>query len=388
MNSYYNRVKRLGPICLIYYCFSIILLTCSSNPAQRLDHNVEITIRTSPEPLLDYVNSARFLVAASAMEPVFDTSYAIEPESYELSTFELDLESGNNRIFAVQFRDQLDRTLFKSMVWDDIREDRLLNIDLTLRQSGFGSGSVLKIIRDEPPWESYGLDTSLVEIGLTVGTNTNQFYIYSSGDLPAIELTPGTDALIISNDQPQAFYDNLSSNLDFIIEFAQNGGTILWGTCDLAWNYGSYASAGLDSFPGGIRHSTSYDAVNLIQNSDLLLTSGLSDTLTGIYASNKYFIDVPDSAIIYLRNSSGEPTLIGYPLGLGWIILSGQPLEYNYDRRENYNMGFLLPRVISFILGLAWDGIPLNYPGRDRLQAANSSSGPTSESRLEGAPCQ
>ncbi len=373
---------------MIYFCVSILILSCSSKPGQGLDHNVEITIMASQEPLLDYVNSAHFLVASSVMEPVFDTGYAIEPESYELSTFGLDLEPGNNRLFAIQFRDQLNRMLFKSAFWGDIREDRLLNIDLTLKQSGFGSGSVLKIIRDEPPWESYGLDTSLVEIGLTVGTNANQFYIYASADLPIIELTPGTDVLIISNDQPQAFYNNLSLNFDYIIEFAQNGGTILWGTCDLAWNYGSYASAGLDSFPGGIRHGTSYDDANLVQDADLLLTSGLSDTLTGIYASNKYFINVPDSAIIYLRNQSGEPTLIGYPLGLGWIILSGQPLEYNYDRRENYNMGFLLPRITSFILGFAWEGIPLNYPGGDHLQTVNSSSGPTSQNRLEGAPCQ
>jgi hypothetical protein len=85
------------------------------------------------------------------------------------------------------------------------------------------------------------------------------------------------------------------------------------------------------------------------------MVGGLEDTLAGIYASNKYLSNVPDSAIIYMTNSTGHPTLVGLRFGYGLIFYSGQPLEYNFDRRDEYSMGFLLPRILHFMLGKPWE---------------------------------
>jgi hypothetical protein len=120
-------------------------------------------------------------------------------------------------------------------------------------QSGYLSGTRVKILRDEPPWDSFALDSTLAEIGLTEGTAGNQFNVCPSFDLPSIDLDSGNDLLIISNDQPQGFYDNLAINMEMVIDFIRAGGTVLWETCDLAWNYGSYAAAGLDTLPGQIQ---------------------------------------------------------------------------------------------------------------------------------------
>jgi hypothetical protein len=245
-------------------------------------------------------------------------------------------------------------------------------IAIPVRQLGFRSALNVKILRDALPWDSYALDSTLAGIGISAGTGTGQYYIFSSADLYSLETDPLNDLLIISNDQPQGFYDLLAANLNIIGAFASGGGVVLWETCDLAWNYGSYAAAGIDSFPGGITQNTHYDFINLAPNHDLLLTGDLADSIRGNYASNKYFFDVPDSAIVYMVNSGGEPTLLALKYGHGTIFFSGQPLEYNFDRRENYDAGLLLPRIIGFMLGRAWDyPAPINT-GPDRTNSARS----------------
>jgi hypothetical protein len=153
--------------------------------------------------------------------------------------------------------------------------------------------------------------------------------------------------------------------METVIDFIRAGGTVLWETCDLAWNYGSYAAAGLDTLPGQIAFRTAYDPINITVDPHLGMVGGLEDTLAGIYASNKYLSNVPDSAIIYMMNSTGYPTLIGLRFGYGLIFYSGQPLEYNFDRRDEYNMGFLLPRILHFMLGKPWEESSLYSFGGD-----------------------
>ena len=222
---------------------------------------------------------------------------------------------------------------------------------LDMVQSGYSSGTTVRILRDQPPWGSYSLDSILTEMGFTAGLSGNQFSICSSSDLSSNVFNPGRDLLIISNDQPQLFYDNLAIYIGNIVDFARAGGTVFWETCDLAWNYGSYAAAGLDTLPGNITFRTAFDQINAITNPDLDMVGGLQDSLTGFYASNKYLANLADSAIIYMRNTSGNPTLVGVRFGEGLIFYTGQPLEYNYDRRDDYDIGFLLPRLIRFMLG-------------------------------------
>jgi hypothetical protein len=297
---------------------------------------------------------------------IFDTTFAYEPLFDDIPEFSLDIEPVTEIILRACLYDQDKRPLYNAFKKVELGDNPQIKIDLPFAQSGFNSGSKVKILRDEPPWDSFAIDTALTEMGCSAGTGVNQFYVFPSSDLSLIDLSPGADLLIISNDQPQGFYNDIFSNLHRITEFAEKGGTVLWETCDLAWNYGSYAAAGLDSLPGGIINRTLYDNMNIISDPDLNLTGGLDDTLTGFYASNKYFSGALDSAIVYMKNSGGDPTLIGCKFGYGIIIYSGQPLEYNFDRRDAYNMGSLLPRVMGFILGVSWEGSSLYSPGRFR----------------------
>jgi hypothetical protein len=357
----YNIRKYVDAVFLLTF---IYMLSCSQNPHRATENIVLVTFADVDEALFEDVRSGHFSTMDSEMITLFDTVFSLNASSEDISPFQIVLPTGVELIFKAWFYDDSSRPLyrvFESRVFaDHLPEDFMLQPS----QTGYGSGTDVKILRDEPPWDSYGLDSTLVEIGLTTGNSVNQYSIYSSSDLASIGFTPGNDILIISNDQPQVFYDNLSANLNIITEFAAEGGIVFWETCDLAWNYGSYADAGIDSFPGGIRHNTSYDPINTVSDPDFYLVSGLGETLTGGYASNKRFSNIPDSAIVYTIDTGGFPTLIGLKFGSGFIYYSGQPLEYNFDRRDDYNIGFLLPRVISFLLGMAWEEPSLHFPGR------------------------
>lgn len=351
MNVKYLFLNSISAFIALLIIF-IIADSCSRSPDQPLKEDFRITIGTVVEPLFERVESANLSATDSRMNVILDTLLILDSPTSNIGPFYVDQGSADLLIIKVWLYDYDYRPLYRIFESVDPGEYPTQDIELQPSQTGFRSGTDVIILRDLPPWDSYGLDSMLVGIGLGTGTSANQFCIYSSSDLPSIEFAPGSDILIISNDQPQGFYNNLFSNLDRITQFAAAGGMILWETCDLAWNYGSYAAAGIDSFPDGIIQRTSYDAINVISDPDLSLIGGLSDTLIGNYASNKYFSGIPDSALIYMKDTENNPTLIGIKYVDGIIFYSGQALEYNFDRRNDYNMGFLLPRIVSYMLGM------------------------------------
>ena len=51
-------------------------------------------------------------------------------------------------------------------------------------------------------------------------------------------------------------------------------------------------------------------------------------------------------------NEEAVPTLVEFSLGDGWVILSGQPLEHQYDRvYGSPDMEELLPRIVEYFTG-------------------------------------
>lgn len=351
MNITSHYIKE-GRIVAIVIVFLIFLAGCSDNPENYNSGGITLTFRIDPEPLTEDVNSICLYLIDREAQSIYDTSFEYNPSVDIPPVLEIGSDIPSFFLVRAWCYDPDRRPLYNGLKTPGAEGDP--DIVLTMKQLGFGSAFNVKVLRDAPPWDSYALDTTLTGIGLSAGGGTGQYYIFSSGNFALVQADPLNDLLIISNDQPQEFYDLLAININLIREFALHGGTVLWETCDLAWNYGSYATAGLDSFPGGISQYTMYDFINMKTSADYLLTDGLGDTLSGNYASNKYFSNVPDSALIYMEDSSGNPTLIGLKYGYGTMFYSGQPLEYNFDRRGDYNAGLLLPRIIGFILGRTW----------------------------------
>lgn len=359
--SYDNGVTKYLPLLVVTV---LCLYSCSVDSNRPSDDNLLISFQFKPEPLLSHVDNASLKVISDRQSTVFDTSFDVNLSAGDPPHFDIQVHPEDGLILRAWFFDEPRRPLYRAFRAVNITDDPATIIILDMAQTGYFCGTHVNILRDEPPWDSFGLDTALIETGLTLGAAANQFEIFPSSQLTSMELSPGTDLLVISNDQPQGFYDNLAFSLGIITGFVSSGGTVFWEACDLAWNYGSFAAAGLDSFPGGITLRTAYDPINIIADHDLEILRGLEDTLSGTYASNKFLADVPDSVIVYMQNTTGNPTLICIKFGDGMIFYSGQPLEYNFDRRYDYNMGYLLPRILHFMLGIPWGESVLQSSGR------------------------
>ncbi len=239
---------------------------------------------------------------------------------------------------------------------------------------GAGSAKHVKVFMDDQPWDSYAMITMLESLGFTQGTGENTYEIISSYDMAGVELFPGSDLIILCNDQPQGFYNNYSANQVKFSNFVFTGGSLLWEACDEGWNYGSMSASGM-TLPGNIQVSFKLDYHNYVTDQNLPLVAGLPNEMDHNYASHESFYNLPEGTTVYCVDSDNNPTLIECNLGDGWIILSGQPLEHQYDRIYGApDMEQLLPRIVSYFTGKSYavSGIPV-YPRTAKRSAVPSS---------------
>lgn len=220
-----------------------------------------------------------------------------------------------------------------------------------------GTANHIKVFRDGLPWDSSAFETVMSDYGYTEGDGENQYEILAS-DLMATEIMiPGQDLIIIMNDQDQTFYNNLAASYSRFERFLENGGVILWEASDMGWADGSMATAGL-TLPSGVTYEYNYDETNYVVNPDSELMSGLPTTLTGTYASHEHFLNLPEDAVIYTTDTQNLPTLVEYKYQSGWVILTGQPLEWGYDRLDEYTIGQVYPRLFDYVLGKVQQASP------------------------------
>jgi len=216
---------------------------------------------------------------------------------------------------------------------------------------GAGTATHVKLFRDNLPWESYALENMLESLGFSYGTAENTYEIIYSDQMPTEPLVPGEDLVVIANDQNQNFYNNYARSQVRFTDFVYNGGSLFWEACDEGWAEGSMATAGI-ILPGNLITEFDYDFWNYIYDQNLPLVSGLPNSMDHNYASHESFSNLPDGTTIYCINEDYEPTLIEFNFGNGWIILTGQPLEHQYDRiYGSADMEELLPRIVAYFTG-------------------------------------
>ncbi len=297
----------------------------------------------------------------------FEQTRSVTPTTVVV-TFEVQLTGDNTYTFFVTARDSGGTILYWGRVEADVNTARSLEINI--EPAAQGAANHIKIFRDYLPWESTAMDSMLASQGYTVGTGENQYEIFGSSDFDTVTLRAGTDLVIIVNDQDQNFYNRYAQNMQKFNNFVQRGGVIFWEACDRGWNNGSILDAGV-TLPGGVTVDSTYiyDNYNLIYNSNYELVQGLPDTLYGTYASHETFTNLPENSQIFTLNmEERKPTLILYNYGLGWLMVTGQPLEYTYDRLPEQTTGLLLSRVVNFILG--------NQGGNETFTSHTSHSSP------------
>lgn len=216
---------------------------------------------------------------------------------------------------------------------------------------GAGTATHVKLFRDNLPWDSNSMIAMLESLGFTEGTGPNTYEIINSSQFSTVPLIPGEDLIIISNDQNQTFYNNYAAAQVRFTNFVYMGGSMFWEACDQGWAQGSMASAGV-VLPGNIETHFDYDYMNYVTNQNLPLVSGLPSQMDHNYASHESFVNLPDGTTIYCVSESNEATLIEFNLGGGWIIVTGQPLEHQYENiYGNSDMEELLPRIVAYFTG-------------------------------------
>ena len=216
---------------------------------------------------------------------------------------------------------------------------------------GAGTATHIKLFRDNLPWDSNAMVVALEALGFTEGQGAHTYEIIGSSEMVTVPLIPGEDLVIISNDQNQNFYNNYAASQIRFRNFVHTGGSLFFGACDRGWANGSISNAAI-VLPGNITITQRFDPTNLVAQLGLPLVDGLPETLKGNYASHEGFTDLPDGTIVYCRDTTERATLVEFNLGGGWMIVTGQPLEWGYDRHEEYSIGLVLPRVISHFTGL------------------------------------
>lgn len=219
---------------------------------------------------------------------------------------------------------------------------------------GAGTANHIKLFMDAQPWNSYATTTVIEALGFTLGAGPNTYEILYSTDMATAELIPGEDLVIICNDQYQSFYDNYAASQIRFNNFVYMGGSLLWEACDEGWHYGSMETAGI-ILPGDVHPYVDFDYYNYVTDPNLPLVSGLPGTLDHNYASHESFYNLPDGTTVYTVDDSDNPTLIEYSLGGGWVIISGQPLEHQYDNDYGVadDVSQLLPRIVAYFTGKA-----------------------------------
>jgi len=249
---------------------------------------------------------------------------------------------------------------------------------------GEGTAAHVVVLRDVVPWSPEVppvLDLMLQALGMTEGAGAGRYEVKTSADLPGLTLTPGEDLLIVQNDQPQTFYNAYGRNQVKVLQFVAAGGTVFWEACDLGWSGGSIQAARI-AWPGGIEFRSYPTWVNNVVLRGAPIVEGLPEQVYGQYASHEGIENLPDGASVYMRDDGGSPTLVEFGYGDGWVVLTTQPLEWNFY--HNWTCGLVMPNVVCYVLGLplVHDFGDIVKPSeRGRPASFGGATGPTSGKR-------
>lgn len=153
--------------------------------------------------------------------------------------------------------------------------------------------------------------------------------------------------IMIPSDQTTATYTIYQNEVaDKINTYVSNGGILYFSGCDQG-HAGGVLSCDM---PGGVKRGHNYSNTNTIVDSSHPIVTGeltggnilTNSMLSGSYCSHNYFItsSLPSQSHVVLQDNSGNPTLVEYPYGSGYVIASGLTWEFYYNRLNGGSGGF------------------------------------------------
>lgn len=176
------------------------------------------------------------------------------------------------------------------------------------------------LIMDHNPWSNSAIQDVLDEYYIPYDTA-------GSSDIPTIDLSP-YPVVIIPSVQNTNYYSTYNANLSKFETYVANGGV-------LEMHGATYSSHPPPLLPGGVTNYYDIDDYNYIEDPTHPLVSLVKDVtpnpFPGGSASHNYFSStITGTTVICTQGvvSGGNPTLIEYPYGDGFVIASGQTLEF------------------------------------------------------------
>jgi len=341
-NKYYMKVeKRKVGIALIIFVFIYIAGCGKGGPSDVLETapvRVEVGYQDVDSTLWRDVSNIMLRVTGDNFSPIVDT------QSVDTTIFLLEVPIGDSRVFTAFGTDTNGVAYLWGQKDTNIAVEDTIRISIELSPLLGNAGDSILILRDSLPWKLSCTD-SILDI---LGAN---YTVVPSDSFANFFPNSTKNTIIIPSDQPQEFYDNYRTYATKFNNFVYDGGVMFFSACDKGWNYGDILEAGI-LFPSGTTLDTVYqtDTLNLVTGTHPIVSD--LDTLRGYFASYSWFTDCPPFAQILTvsPDTVERPTLLVYQYGSGLVLLSSQPLEYEYGNGiDNDDIGILLPRILSFL---------------------------------------
>ncbi len=216
------------------------------------------------------------------------------------------------------------------------------------------------IFRDNLAW-GFDVNVPLLQyFGADITTAT-------SGEMATIDLNQ-FDVILFESQQSTYFYQTYMANLTRFESYLNSGGVIELHTA-------CYFSDRIPDMPlpGGAK-TLSWETgcyYNYIADPTHPIVAGAYDPLYGNYASHEGFENLPSGAKVITTDEYGNPSTIEYKVGMGTLIATGMPWEFNYYFGNNSGDP-LLPNALQYSLEKSGDKWITVNPTSGTLPIASS----------------
>jgi len=178
------------------------------------------------------------------------------------------------------------------------------------------------ILKNVDAWGSPTIETTLNAMNISYTVMSGSELKNTTTD----ELVKSYDMIIIASDQNQAFYDESGVQMLKLEDYVRAGRTLEIHAANWGWGGGLWTTR----LPKNVTIVQSYS------NSDYVVAN--NTTLTSSYSSHGYLANLPaDAEIITVQAPTGvpdytRPSTVVYPMGSGWVSVTGLTIEYSVPR--------------------------------------------------------
>lgn len=212
------------------------------------------------------------------------------------------------------------------------------------RRTGTSGSSVL-LLENVLPWGSSANENILDSLGI-------QYDVQNSSDLATLDLTP-YKVVIVPSQQPDSFYNTLTSVSSKINAYVDQGGVLEFHAA--AWGLIGSDPSGV-TLPGGVGIVFHYADTNYVVDFSHPIVAGVPSPFTDFHASHCYFSNLAANTRVIVVDDTSNPDLIEYTCGWGRVIASGVTLEWGY--KDGQPAGLILRNLIPYSLSVA-GGVPM-----------------------------